>query len=502
MRNASPSRDHFDRVHPLIAEQIYRRNLDNEFPSTFGIIIEINRAHTVMLAEQGIIDGDNARALLAALSQMTALGPDAIPVDPRREESYFNHEAWIIAHAGAEAGGRLHTGRSRNDLGAAIDRLRARAQVTVLLGALNDLRACALARAETYADALMLGYTHMQPAQPITYGFCLAGIAAALERDWARLSGALERINRSPLGVAALAGTRHPIAPARTAELLGYDGLVENGLDGVAARDFLVEAAGAVAQAATSCSRLAQDFYAHATNEFSSLLFSDDVVGSSSIMPQKKNPVLLEHIKGLAGQIVGAHMTTAMSLVGTHYTVSIDTIRDDLKAAWTALDQTHVCLSLTQLAVEAAAPNGPWLAERLAHSFATVTDLADGLVIECGLPFRQAHAVVAAAVRDLPRGTSIADMDWARSLDAAGRNVLGREIGLSPATIAGYLDPGAVVASRKSHGGTAPDEVRRQVGALAERLTRDKGRLERFTQALTAARARLDDAERQVCAGA
>lgn len=198
-------------IAPEVIEHIYAPRLGAEFAAAFPHLSALNQAHLVMLARQGILDAGTAGAIAAALLRIETEGPDAIAVDPNLEDAYFNVEARLIALAGADAGGRLHIGRSRNNLSAALDRLRAREALLDLAEAANALRRGLLARGEAFAEVVMPGHTHLQPAQPITFGYYLTGLASALARDTARLLDAWKRTNLSPMGAAALATTSFPI---------------------------------------------------------------------------------------------------------------------------------------------------------------------------------------------------------------------------------------------------------------------------------------------------
>lgn len=282
-----------------VCDLIYAPRLAG-FADGFGYLGDVNKAHIVMLAECGLIDAPVAVALARGVLEMEQVCPQAVTLDPLREDAYFNYEAHLIEKVGTDVGGRLHIGRSRNDLLATLDRLRGRDVLMDLLDALYNVRQSALDAAAKYTDAIMPGYTHLQPAQPITFGFYLSGVAQALERDCLRLAATLDSMNRSPMGAAAFAGTPFAINRARTAELLGFDGFLENTLDAVGSRDFALESMAQMTLLAVFWSRVAQDFFVWSTHEFALIDFPDSVAGTSSIMPQKKNPVVLEYLKGLS----------------------------------------------------------------------------------------------------------------------------------------------------------------------------------------------------------
>jgi argininosuccinate lyase len=302
--------------------------------AAFPYLSALNQAHLAMLARQGILPAATAGRIADALLRMEAEGPGAIEPDPALEDAYFNVEARLIALTDADTGGRLHIGRSRNDLSAALDRLRARDTLLDLLEAANALRRTLLERGAGFAEVVMPGYTHLQPAQPITFGFYLTGLASALQRDAARLVDAWKRLNLSPMGAAALATTGFPIDRVYTAELLGFEGVLEHGLDCVASRDFAVELVAAATQMALTLSRFAQDMFVFVSHEFGAVEFPDSVCGTSSIMPQKKNPVVLEHLKAKAAHVAAAFGSAASCIRGSHFTNTLDAHREGLSMVW------------------------------------------------------------------------------------------------------------------------------------------------------------------------
>lgn len=272
---------------PEVCELIYLPRL-KDFSLHFPFITAINQAHVLMLNQQGLIPAKAAQSIAKALIEMEREGPEVIELDPQREDAYFNYEARLIDKIGIDTGGRMHTARSRNDILATMDRMRCREVVNAIMEALSRVRVAALNAAENNLDVVMPGYTHLQPAQPMTYGFYLTGVAEALGRDADRLSNAYERIDQSPLGAGAFAGTSYAIDRSQTAKLLGFPTVIDSSLDSVASRDFLFEVLGTLSLLAATWSRVAQDYFLWTTDEFNLFEFPDSVAGTSSIMPQKK----------------------------------------------------------------------------------------------------------------------------------------------------------------------------------------------------------------------
>ena len=459
---------------PEIQNLIYGPRLEADFHNVFAAMTEVNQAHVVMLAKTGILTAETAGTLAGVLLDLEAAGPSAFPLDAAREDTYFNYEAKVIEVAGSEVGGCMHVARSRNDLKVAIDRMRSRALCLDIVDALATVRDTALRRAEAFAHVIMPGYTHLQPAQPTTFGYFLLGFAEAFERDHQRFADAYKRINLNPLGSCAFAGTSFPVDRRQTQELLGFDGLLQHNQDAVASRDFAIEMLATCALLGLTWSRLAQDLYVMITYEFQTVRFPDRVFGTSSIMPQKKNPTVIEHLRGRAALLMGSLSTTMATVKGTNFTISFDGVFDALRGYFDALKETADGLALVDLIVRSAEPDADRMLELARKNFSTVTDLADALVREAGLSFREAHHVVGGAVRlALARGLT-ADQITADLVHEAGREVLGRTLSMPPETVRRSLDPAGAVAARDGIGGPAPGEVMRMIGDARKRLDADR----------------------------
>ena len=262
----------------------------------FNIMVKINDAHTLMLLKQGIISSNDSRQLLTLSQELSKKGVKALDLDPKKEDLYLNMEAYIIRQLGDYVGGKLHTGRSRNDLYAAIQRLKCREELLKIIDLLLGLRQILLDIAEDNVDKIIPGYTHMQPAQPITYAHYLSAHCSAIKRDFDRLIEAYKRTNLNPMGAGALAGTGFNIDRTLTGKYLGFDGDLVNTLDAVASRDYVAETVSGMTIFLSTISRMNQDFYFWVTSEFSIIKLPDEFVAGSSIMPQKRNPILFEHI--------------------------------------------------------------------------------------------------------------------------------------------------------------------------------------------------------------
>jgi argininosuccinate lyase len=483
-----------------VCEHIYAPRLERDFRNVFAYLSDLNQAHVLMLARCGLISPQAARTLAAGLVRMEEEGPEIVELDPQREDSYFNYEAHLIKLIGADAGGRMHIARSRNDLTSAVDRLRARDLLLDASQALLSVEEHALDGAFRFRDVVMPGYTHLQPAQPVTYGFYLAGVAQSLERDYSRLADAWARTNISPLGAGALAGTTFAIDRQGVAASLGFEGLVENTLDAVATRDFGLEILSGLTQIALGWSRVAQDYHVLVSHEFQTIEFPDRVTGTSSIMPQKKNPVVLEHLKGKAGHMLGLYVASATAVKGTHFTNTIDGNREAMRGVWEAGEEVLRCLSLFDLVVATARPNAALMIRRVTEDFASATDLADLMVRDADLSFREAHHVVGAVVRAAMDSGLAADGITTEMVDIAARDQLGRPLGLSAEHVGRSLDPAASIAARTLPGGPAPEAVARSVEAAQARLEARRAALAEKRSRLQKARETLKRNLRELAA--
>jgi argininosuccinate lyase len=361
----------------------------------FRLMMWINQVHVLRLVRQGILSREVGQPLIRALRQLEQEGTAGFTLDPRLKDLYFNLEHALIEKVGMDVGGRMHAGRSRNDLGATMHRLAVREALVDFMGLQFGLRACLLDKAAAHTGTVMPGYTHLQPAQPTTFGHYLASVALALERDAARLLDVYPRLNLNPLGACAFAGTGFPIDRALTAQWLGFDGLVDSTLDAVASRDYVAEFLAALAILGVTLSRLAQDLYLWCAGEWGMVEVADDVAMTSSIMPQKKNPITLEHIKAKAGHLLGA--LTSTLAVGVNFMHCRD-MGEAVAPLWEALQQAQGVIHLTRRTVLGLRVNKALMLERATQDFSTATELADVLVREKGLPFRVAHGIVASLV--------------------------------------------------------------------------------------------------------
>jgi len=448
----------------------------------FAADLAVDQAHVVMLTEQRIISDEEAGDILSALAAVETAGHSELPDG---EDVHEAIESAVIDRVGPD-GGKMHTARSRNDEVAACIRYRLREDLLEAAETTLALREALIEAAAEHTETLMPGYTHLQPAQPITVGHFLMSYASTVARDTARLLDAYDRTNESPLGGAAFAGTPFDIDRERTAELLGFDSVVDNSMDASSARDFLAEATSALAIHATTLSGLAEDIIIFANKGFLDL--SDDYSSTSSIMPQKKNPDTLELTRAVAGDATGELTGLLTTLKGLPRAYNRDLQRAH-PHTFRAVDAVVEASSIAAGAVATATWNEERLAAEAGAGFSTATGIAD-LLAMAGLPFRTAHEVVALAAEESEQENTAVS---AAILDAAAEEVLGDSLFefVSEEAVTEALDPAQSVDSRDSQGGPAPEAVEATIAGARETLAVDSERLADEREALAAAESEL-----------
>jgi argininosuccinate lyase len=420
-----------------------------------------SRAHAAMLSNQGVISSEDAEAILGGLDTIEAeMANGTFPFRDEFEDIHMNVEARLAELIG-EASGRLHTARSRNDQVATDFRLWVRDACDHATARIEALQRALLAKAEAHAATLMPGFTHLQPAQPVTFGHHLMAYVEMFGRDADRFNDARVRMNECPLGAAALAGSPFPIDRTQTAQALGFARPTANSLDSVSDRDFALEALSAASICAVHLSRLSEEIVIWVTPQFGFIRLTDAFTTGSSIMPQKRNPDAAELARAKVGRILGALTSLTVVMKGLPLAYSKD-MQEDKVPVFEAFDALDLSLAAMAGMVEDLQPNAERMGAAASAGFSTATDLADWLVRTLDLPFRQAHHVTGAVVKRA--------------------EALGLELGAMPlaelqaiepridAEVFRVLSPEASVASRVSYGGTAPDQVRLQVQRWKERL--------------------------------
>ena len=423
--------------------------------------IDGSRAHARMLAQQGIISEADAAAIddgLATVSEEIAQG--LLTFRRELEDIHMNVEARLKEIVG-EPAGRLHTGRSRNDQVATDFRLWVRDSIDRVDAGLGALIGGLLDRAEEEADTILPGFTHLQPAQPVTLGHHLLAFVEMFSRDRGRFADARRRLNESPLGAAALAGTPYPLDRDMTAQALGFDGPTRNSLDSVSARDFALEYLAAASILATHLSRMAEEMVVWSSAAFGFISFSDAWSTGSSIMPQKRNPDAAELLRAKVGRIFGAFTSLLLTMKGLPLAYSKD-MQEDKEVTFLAADAIELSLAAAVGLVADFQPDRDAMRAACLKGHLTATDLADWLVRALGLPFREAHHVTGTLV-------ALADEKGVR-LDELTLEDLQSVHASITADVFDVLSVEASVASRQSFGGTAPDRVREAIAAARSQL--------------------------------
>lgn len=446
-------------------------------------LLQIEYAHTLMLARQGIMPVNEAAMCIRAIDTLDLEAVKAAPYDGTFEDLFFFLEKEFASACGEEIAGKMHTARSRNDIDLTMYRMVLRARLAQTLQALLAFRRLLVETAWEHRATLIPAYTHNQPAQPTTLGHYLMAYIEVLERDTERFREAYIRVNRNPLGACAITTTGFPIDRHFTEKLLGFDGLQVNSYGAIAAVDYLAECCGTLATAMLSLGRFTQDLLLWSTVEFGYIRLSDAYVQISSIMPQKRNPVPFEHVRVLASRALFEAHSVIGSLHNTPFADMNDAEDDIQPLVYTSFDDAERAILLLTGALSQAEFNTKRMAEAANGNFLPVTELADTLVRATGMTFHAAHAIVSKAVRDL-NGKYDADAMTAiveRELDGSG-HLIARE------QIRNALNSQNFVAVRKIPGGPAAAALEPEILRARERIAEDDRWLKHSTQKLADAR--------------
>jgi argininosuccinate lyase len=456
---------------PVYAETVLAPNFEDGKTHFLDALIDIHYAHTRMLAHQGILTSEDANTLLKALGGLDRQAISHAKFDGSHEDLFFFIEAMLERACGIGAAGKMHTARSRNDIAITLYRMAVRLELLKLVASVIDLRRVLLELAGRHRETVMPAHTHTQPAQPTTLAHYLLAAIEFLGRDLRRLQAAYAGVNHSPMGACAITTTGFPIDRDITARLLGFEGLAENSYGAIASIDYLTESAAAVSVAMVNLGKVVQDLLLWTTREFGFLRLSDAFVQSSSIMPQKRNPVALEHARILASRGLGQAQALLTCAHNTPFG-DINDSEDDLQPLVFQLFES--ALRSTRLlagVLETVQIDADKLALRAGADFLTVTELADTLVRRCGMSFRQAHSLVARAVKLC--GSDDSPVAIARAIRTVDPG-----LALGDEDIAMALDPRNFVRIRRVVGGPAPE-------VTAEALQRALVDQQRFAQWLS-----------------
>ena len=476
------------RFSPEYVRIVLNENFEDAKAQFLTPLLAIEYAHLVMLADQKIVSREEAAAIRQALDGIREDDIRKVSYDGTYEDLFFYLERLVVAGCGEDAAGRLHTARSRNDIDMTMYRMSQRQLILAVFDGALALRRALIPLAERHREAVFAAHTHTQPAQPSTVAHYLQAVVEQLERDAVRLKAAYASTNQNPLGACAITGTGFPIDRDRTSELLGFDGPTCNTYGSIATVDYLLESASATAVLLVGLGRVVQDLLLWCTMEFGYLRLADGFVQGSSIMPQKRNPVALEHARAIASKALGQATALMVAAHNTPFGDIVDT-EDDLQPLVAQMFKDAArAVSLVAAAMAGASFDVEKLAERAAQNWITVTELADTLSRDHGLPFKAGHTIAArliAGARATP-GASLTAL-----LRDASQEVTGKAIDYTDAQLAEILSPRHFVEVRKTYGGPSPSETLRAIGVSKDVLRRDE-------EWLDGARAKLARAEREL----
>ncbi len=478
---------------------VYRRTVLEEIFRNAKVyflepLLAVEYAHTLMLAAQKIIPEQTAAICLRGLERFDVEQIRREPYDPKVEDLYFYIEKKLIEHCGPEHAGRIPTARSRNDVDMTMYRMVLRSRTLSVMRSLLDLREVMVRLAWDHRASLITAYTHQQPAQPTTLGHYLMASVEWMERDTRRLQAAYGNLNRSPLGACAITGTGFPIDRDYTAALLGFDGLQLNSFGAIASVDYLTEACSALMVSMVNLGRFTQDLLLWSTAEFAYLTLCDAFVQVSSIMPQKRNPVALEHVRALASRALVQSQGVLTSLHNTPF-ADMNDAEDDLQpTAYNAFDDAARALDLAAGLLETASFNIDVMEDRAHSNFLTVTELADVLVRSSGINFRTAHEIVSLAVKEAGRSNSSKDPQTIiDGVERAFPRLTGRAFELDQQVLLRALDPRHFVDVRKTPGGPSAEVLAQTITVAREKLAADTGWVEAAAAHIERAQQRLKE---------
>jgi len=483
------------RFAPEYVSSVLNENFEDAKELLLSPLMAIHYAHLVMLADCGIVSASDARALRQALDGISLDTVRDVSYDGTCEDLFFYIERLIHNACGEEIAGRLHTARSRNDIDMTMYRMRQRELIAVLAAAALELRSALIDLAERHTETIFAAHTHTQPAQPTTIAHYMLAVIEQLERDTNRLGSAYESTNRSPLGACAITGTGFPIDRRRTSDLLGFSAPTGNTYGSIATVDYVLESASAALIMLVGLGRVVQDLLLWCTMEFGYLRLGEGFVQSSSIMPQKRNPVALEHARAIGSKAVGQAQAIVTAVHNTPFGDIVDT-EDDLQPLVASMFRDAMrTVTLVAATMRGAAFDVDRLAARAGEGWTTLTELADTLVRDEGLPFKTAHGIAALLLK---ARTEDPGASLSRALATASAALLGRTIDYSEARLQKVMSPRYFVDVRRTLGGPAPDETTRALGDSHALLKRDRAEWQARRDRLEQAEERLEQRVRQL----
>ncbi|MDQ0199512.1 argininosuccinate lyase [Neobacillus ginsengisoli] len=472
-------------------EELLKPVFNDQRDFLFESMFDIHRAHVIMLNEQQIIKHDEAKVMLEGLNKVAKTDISTISYDPQFEDLFFMMEAKIGEEIGEDLAGKIHIGRSRNDMGVAMYRLALRRHLLQLLKNIYHLSEALLEQSEKHTETYITGYTHTQPAQPTTLGHYFLAIYDVVQRDLKRLWSAYDTVNQSPLGAAALTTTGFPISRSRTCELLGFDKVIENSYDSIGGADYLLETATALMTCMVNTGRWIQDFLLHVTREFGSFNVADPYVQISSIMPQKRNPVSIEHSRSIASSATGDALAAINMIHNTPFGDIVDT-EDDLQPhLYRAFTNANRVMKLMYAVIATLKVNKDHTKKMARKSCTTITELADTLVREYNVSFRKAHSISSYISKK-----SILAQKELYEWEIEEINTMIREfvdVSLNEKEWKKIISPEYFVDIRSILGGPSPKEVKRMIGERKQTLETNLQEYKKTVEKLTSKKKNLEE---------
>ncbi|NLF89223.1 argininosuccinate lyase [Candidatus Bathyarchaeota archaeon] len=449
-------------------------------------VLAINKAHVAMLMEQKIIQRQSGAKILSSLQKINTL-----ELDPNAEDVHMAIEEVVLVETGPEVGGNLHIAKSRNDQVATAIRMALREQLLIIMQQILDMQQALLETASKHTETIILEYTHLQAAQPVTFAHYLLFHTEALGRDLQRLQSAYTRVNLSPLGAGALATTSFPINRKKTAELLGFSDVLENSLDAVGSRDFIIETQATLALLAINLSRFAEDLIVWSSAEFGTIELPDEFTSTSSIMPQKKNPEVLEVIRARASYALGDFLAAAAAVKSLPTTYNLD-FQEVTPKLWASTDNLEASLKIFIALIPNIKVKTDKVEEKAARGFVAATEVANMLVSKYGVAFRTSHKIVGALVKALiGEGKTLSDAT-PQLLSKVAMESAGVKLAVSSDDLASCTNLPKLIGTYRVQGGPAPIEVKRAIAAKTKSLAQSETEIKHKKQGLIEAQKALD----------
>ncbi|MBA4494565.1 argininosuccinate lyase [Paenactinomyces guangxiensis] len=458
----------------------------------FHAMFQVHRAHVLMLCEKEILPAEDAKKILQAVETIACCDYQQLEYDPRYEDLFFMMEARLTEEIGKELAGNMHIARSRNDMGVAMYRIVLRDRLLDLIDKVLTLREILLKVSSEHLETVMPAYTHTQPAQPTTLGHYLMAVHDVLERDSRRLLSAFQNVNQSPLGAAAITTTGFDICRDQVKESLGFTSMVENSYDAIAGADYLLETATVIIVLMTNLGRWIQDFLLFCTREFAAVRIADPYVQISSIMPQKRNPVSVEHSRSLASSAIADAQAVCTMIHNTPFGDIVDT-EDDLQPhLYQSIDKCVRVLNLMSAVISTIEVNRNHLLQRAREGYITITELADAMVREKGISFRTAHQIASRVAKTaIQEGKELDDISPGM-IDRVARDVIGYDLAFTAEELKRVCDPFTFIEIRKCPGGPSPVEARRMLDEREKRIRENRQDWQDIQRKLEAARTDLN----------